>query len=181
MEIVKMLQFLNADHRTMLEMIEIKTGHQLTEPQLKQLLEVASQQIRENEIEVDNHMEFMVKFGLYLDAMKDQQRLDLLLEMLQALAIKKYHATMQEGSAKDYTNSIVAISGVMAKLIDQKTVLITHMGFLKKTRALIEQENGNMEFNKKLGVVEEKKDSTIEELTKQSITTYDAETNRVAL
>jgi hypothetical protein len=179
MEIIKTMQFVNADHKTILEMIEIKTGHQLTKDQLLKLIEVAKQQVAENEIEVNKHMEFMVRFGLYLDAMRDQGRLEIFLEMLQALAIKKYHATMQDGSVKDYTNSIVAIAGVMAKLVDQKTSLITHMGFLTKTRAMIEREDGNADFNKKLGVMEDKKDGKIEELTKESITSYEAEINRV--
>ena len=141
-DIVKKCKNYGINDKAIINTIEFETGKQITPYQLKELVELARKEVREQQIEVDVHMENMVKFGLYTDAMSQHEKLTTVENIIYTMIIEE--AIKPDGEKN--RNLILAMSNSLNKVFDTKDRMVTNIAFLTKTKAIWEQKmNDNNE------------------------------------
>lgn len=134
LEIVKTCNVAGLNHEEMQLVIELETGKQISEAQLEKLINVANQEVREQEIEVHTHMEFMVRIGLYEEFIKDKN----ILNHIQKI---NYMMLLEERRRKEKGNKnlIMGLSNTMLRITAEKRNMITSIAFLMKIKHLQEE------------------------------------------
>lgn len=115
--------------------IELETGKPITETQLQKYINVANQEVREQEIEVHEHMDFMVRIGLYEEFVKD-------LKIVNHVEKINYIMLLEERQKKDSGNKnlIVSLSNNIVRISAHKGTMVTNIAFLAKTKHMLEEE-----------------------------------------
>ena len=147
-DIVKKCKNMGINDKAIINTIEFETGKQITPYQLKELVELARREVREQQIEVDVHMENMVKFGLYADAMSQHEKLTTVENIIYTMIIEE--AVKGDGKNR---NLILAMSNSLNKVFDTKDKMVTNIAFLTKTKAMWEQKMEGGNNNEKKGPI----------------------------
>lgn len=176
-EIVKKCKILQINDDAIINTILFETGREVTKQQLKELVEIAKREVREQQIEVDVHMEHMVKIGLYTDAMNQHE----MLTVLERIIYSEILGEAVKGSNKN-RNIMLAMTNTLTKVFGAKNETITNIAFLSKTRAIWEQkdkiESEGTDPKAVIMVKNQKQD--VEKLIEESIDKKELERNRVA-
>jgi hypothetical protein len=184
LDIIKTHKLMNMPDKAILDAIHFHTGQDLSLYQLGELVELAKREIREQQIEVDRHMEHMVKFGLYVDTMNSHEMLVTMEQML-------YSDILAEQNKDPETrndNKKLAMMNTLRNIISAKDTIATNIGFLAKTRSIFENRDNNndinqppvIELNKKTNIMIKDQKTDVNKLIDQVIDKKELENNRVA-
>lgn len=179
---VKKCKVLELNDEAIINTIELETGKLITKSQLEELVQMALREVREQKIEVDVHMDYMVKVGLYEDAMKHHEMLSVLERVIYSEIIEE---AVKKGDEKN-RNMMLAMTNTLTKVFAAKDNNITNIGFLSKTRAIWEQgskenqENASGTAEPKASIIIKNQKQDIDKLIEQSIDKKELENNRVA-
>jgi len=187
LDIIKKCKLMNLNNKAIMDAINFHTGREVTETQLKELIELAKREVREQQIEVDQHMEHMVKIGLYTDTMNNHEMLVTIEQML----FSEILAEQNLPSEKKNMNKILAMSNTLKNIIAAKDSLVTNIGFLAKiknvyenTQSAADLNNPNnlpaIELNKRVNVMIKDQKTDVNKLIDEAIDTKELENNRVA-
>ena len=173
-DVVKMCRLNQLSNDITLDVIEFETGKRLTLDELKPVIEIAKREVKEQQIQVDMHMDYMVRIGLYEDTMKQHSQLTVLEKMIFGLI-------MNEGvKPQDMMNKnfILNAATVLTKVQMAKSNTITNIGFLSKTKMILEQ--GVNDKEDKGTILVEKRGKEIDRLVDEAVDIKEMEQNRVA-
>ena len=185
LDIIKTHKLMNMPDKAILDAIHFHTGQKLSLYQLGELVELAKREIREQQIEVDRHMEHMVKFGLYVDTMNSHEMLVTMEQML-------YSDILAEQNKDPETrndNKKLAMMNTLKNIISAKDTIVTNIGFLAKTRNIFENRDSNndnnnnppvIELNKKTNIMIKDQKTDVNKLIDKVIDKKELENNRVA-
>jgi len=187
LDIIKKCKLMNLNNKAIMDAINFHTGREVTEVQLKELIELAKREVREQQIEVDQHMEHMVKIGLYTDTMNNHE----MLVTIEQLIFSEILAEQNLPSEKKNMNKILAMSNTLKNIIAAKDSLVTNIGFLAKiknvyenTQSAADLNNPNnlpaIELNKRVNVMIKDQKTDVNKLIDEAIDTKELENNRVA-
>jgi hypothetical protein len=186
LDIIKKCKLMNLNNKAIMDAINFHTGREVTEVQLKELIDLAKREVREQQIEVDQHMEHMVKIGLYTDTMNNHEMLVTIEQML----FSEILAEQNLPSEKKNMNKILAMSNTLKNIIAAKDSLVTNIGFLAKIKNVYENtqapdlDNPNnlpaIELNKRVNVMIKDQKTDVNKLIDEAIDTKELENNRVA-
>lgn len=175
-EIVKKCRVLELNDEAIINTIELETGKLISRKQLQELTAMALREVRENKIEVDVHMDHMIKVGLYQDAMNHHEMLSVLERVIYSEILEE---AVKKGDEKN-RNLMLAMSNTLTKVFAAKDNNITNIAFLTKTKAIWEQgknDSGTDEPKAAIMIKNQKED--INKLIDQSIDKRELENNRV--
>lgn len=187
-EIVRKCKLLDINNQAIINTIEFETGRIVTKSELDNLIEAAAREVREQQIEVDKHMEYMVKLGLYTDTMNNHYMLSTVEKIIYTMIMEEQAKPPDDKS----TNKILAMSNTLKNIIQAKDGLVTNIGFLAKIKNVYENttttnnnnENNNeepvIELNKKVNVMIKDQKTDINKLIDETIDKKELENNRVA-
>lgn len=172
------------NNKAIIDAINFHTGREITEGQLKELVEMAKKEVREQQIEVDKHMEHMVKIGLYVDSMNNQEQLSTVQAIIYSMILEE---AVKDGDIKN-KNLILAMSNTLKNIIAAKDTIVTNIAFLTKTRHVFENiQNVDLdgpapaiELNKKTSLMIKDQKTDINELINEAIDKKELENGRVA-
>lgn len=174
-DVVKMCRLNQFSNDITLDVIEFETGKRLSLDELKPVIEIAKREVKEQQIQVDMHMDYMVRIGLYEDTMKQHSQLTVLEKMIFGLIIN-------EGvKPKDLMNGnfILNAATTLTKVMAAKSNTITNIGFLSKTKMILEQ--GISDNNDDKGtIIVEKRGKEIDRLVDEAVDVQEMQENRVA-
>ena len=157
-----------------LDVIKFETGKELTLTELHPLIELAKKEIKEQQIQVDEHMDYMIRIGLYQDTMKHHSQLTMVEKMIFGLILSEYNKP-----EVDRNNNFILNAGtVLTKIHTAMNTTITNIGFLSKAKSIIEQ-NIQQDNNDKGTIIVEKKNESIEKLVDEAIDVQEFEDNKV--
>jgi len=186
LDIIKKCKLMNLNNKAIMDAINFHTGREVTETQLRELIDLAKREVREQQIEVDQHMEHMVKIGLYTDTMNNHE----MLVTIEQLIFSEILAEQNLPSEKKNMNKILAMSNTLKNIIAAKDSLVTNIGFLAKIKNVYENtqavdlDNPNnlpaIELNKKVNVMIKDQKTDVNKLIDEAIDTKELENNRVA-
>ena len=186
LDIIKKCKLMNLNNKAIMDAINFHTGREVTEVQLKELIELAKREVREQQIEVDQHMEHMVKIGLYTDTMNNHE----MLVTIEQLIFSEILAEQNLPSEKKNMNKILAMMNTLKNIIAAKDSLVTNIGFLAKIKNVYENtqapdlDNPNnlpaIELNKRVNVMIKDQKTDVNKLIDEAIDTKELENNRVA-
>src|SRR5687768_6764427 len=173
-DIVKVCRLSQLSNDITLDVIEFETGKRLTLDELKPVIEAAKREVKEQQIQVDMHMDYMVRIGLYEDNMQQHSQLTTIQKMIFGLI-------MNEGvKPKDLMNKnfLLNAATVHTKVVAAKNNVITNIGFLSKTKAILEQ-GVNDDKGDKGTIIVEKREKEIHKLADEAFDVKEMEENRV--
>lgn len=173
-DIIKKCRLNELNNQSTLEVIKFETGKDLTLNELKPLIEVAKREVKEQQIQVDKHMDYMIRIGLYEDTMKQHYQLSTVEKMIFGMIVAEYNKPAEERN----DNLILNASVVLTKVHTSKNNTITNIGFLSKAKAILEQNT--QEDSGKGAIIVEKRGKEIEKLVDEAIDIKEMEDNRVA-
>ena len=189
LDIIKKSKLMNLNNKAIIDAISFHTGKTITENQLKELIELAKREVREQQIEVDKHMEHMVKIGLYTDTMNNHEQLDTVQNIVYSMILDE---AVKEGNLKN-RNMILAMSNTLKNIIAAKDSLVTNIGFLAKIKNVYENTQAidlnnpdkhnvptAIELNKKVNVMIKDQKTDVNKLIDEVIDKKELENNRVA-
>ena len=139
LDIIKTYKLMNMPDKSILDAIQFHTGQELSLYQLGELVELAKREIREQQIEVDKHMEHMVKFGLYVDTMNSHE----ILVTLEQMIFGEVLAEQNKPPDLKNMNKILAMANTLKNIISAKDTIVTNIGFLAKTRNIFENRDND--------------------------------------
>jgi hypothetical protein len=180
--IVKECKLIDISDEAIKNVIEFDTGIRVTNEQLRDLIETARREVREEQIEIDIHMEEMIKYGLYKDQMRQHSMLTRIEQIIYTMITEE---AVKSGDEKN-RNLILAMSNSLNKTFDTKGRIATNITFLSRTKHLLEQqldENGGVtstELGKKTTIMIKDKTEDVEKLVKDAIDVKELQNNRVA-
>lgn len=172
-DVVKMCRLNQFSNDITLDVIEFETGKRLSLDELKPVIEVAKREVKEQQIQVDMHMDYMVRIGLYEDTMKQHSQLTTVEKLIFGIIIN-------EGvKPKDIMNKnlIMNAATVLTKVMAAKSNTITNIGFLSKTKMILEQ--GVSDKEEKGSIIVEKRGKEIDRLVDEAIDVKEMEDNAV--
>lgn len=177
-EIVKECKLIEISNEAIKNVIEMDTGVRPTDAQLDDLVETARREVREQHIEIDIHMEEMIKYGLYKDNMRQHSMLTRLEQIIYTMIIEE---AVKQGDMKN-RNLILAMSNALTKVFGAKNQTATNITFLGRTKQLLEErlEDNTSELNKKTSIMIKDKKEDLDKLVNQAIDIKDLQNNRVA-
>jgi hypothetical protein len=173
-DIIKKCQLFEANHDMMKITVELETGQQLSDTDLIKLINIANQQIKEQQIEVDVYTEYMIRVGLFAELMKTQN----VLSTLQKFNFAKFLEEANKKNGAD-VNKMVNISGILLKISTEQRNTITSLGYLTKAKQILENNDPD-NINKKTRIMVENAEKSVDELVDQSLNVVELEDNRVA-
>src|SRR5688572_12585265 len=138
-QIVKKCKILGINDEAIINTIEFETGKIITPFQLRELVELARRELKEQQIEVDVHMDHMVKIGLYTDQMNQHEMLTTIERVIYSMILEE---AVKKGADKN-RNIMLAMSNALTKVFATKNTTITNIAFLTKTKAIWEQKVDN--------------------------------------
>ena len=103
---------MNLPDKAIIDAVQFHTGRTLSDDQLYELIEMAKREVREQQIEVDKHMEHMVKIGLYTDTMNNHEILTTIEQMLFSMIL----AEQVKPDDDKNVNQILAMSNTLKGL-----------------------------------------------------------------
>jgi hypothetical protein len=174
-DVVKKCRLSQLSNDITLDVIEFETGKRLTLDELKPIIELAKREVKEQKIQVDMHMDYMVRIGLYEDSMIQHDQLTIVEKMIFGMIIK-------EGvKPQDIVNQnlILNAANTLTKVMAAKSNTITNIGFLSKTKMILEQGISDNK-DEKGTVIVEKRGKEIDKLVDDAIDIQEMEQNRVA-
>lgn len=172
-DIIKVCRLNELNNEMTLDVIKFETGKDMTIQELKPLIESAKKEIKEQQIQVDEHMGYMIKIGLYEDTMKQHAQLTMIQKMIFGLILAEYNKIPDDRNP----NLILNASTVLTKVHAAMNNTITNIGFLSKAKAILEQNDGNKED--KGTIIVEKRGKEIEKLVDEAIDVQELEDNKV--
>lgn len=171
---MKVYQLLGLSHDVMLHALEVQTGTKFTEQDLQQLITKANEEVKMEEIEVNEHLEYLVRIGFFVDLVKQRDTLDILHTTLLGLVLKEMNK-----SNVSITN-VVNLNNSILKIFTEQRNLTTSMAFLAKARAILEnRDSEGSHENKNFGTMIEKKKKAVDELIEKSIDIHEFDANKV--
>lgn len=173
-DIVKMCRLHEFNNETTLDVIEFEIGKRLTLDELKPVIELAKREVKEQQIQVDIHMDYMIRIGLYEDTMKQHGMLTILEKMIFGLIIA-------EGvKPKDIMNKNFLLNAgtTLTKIMAAKSNTITNIGFLSKAKNILEHNQDNNDKDKG-SIIVEKRGKEIDKLVDEAIDVEEMEANKV--
>ncbi len=184
LDIIKKMKMMNLNNKAIMNAIEFHTGKTVTEGQLTELVEMAKREVREQQIEVERHMEHMVKIGLYTDTMNDHEQLNTVQQIIFSGILEEEVKPIEQKSM----NKILAMANTLKNIISAKDVLVTNIGFLTKVKSVYENAQsmkGNddvpaIELNKKVNIMIKDQKTDVNKLIDEVIDKKELENNRVA-
>lgn len=172
-DIIKVCRLNELNNEMTLDVIKFETGKDMTIQELKPLIESAKKEIKEQQIQVDEHMGYMIKIGLYEDTMKQHAQLTMIQKMIFGLILAEYNKHADDRNP----NLILNASTVLTKVHASMNNTITNIGFLSKAKAILEQNDNN---NQDKGtIIVEKRGKEIEKLVDEVIDVQELEDNKV--
>ena len=141
LEIVKTYKRMNLNNKAIIDAVNFHTGRTLSESQLAELVEMAKKEVREQQIEVNKHMEHMVTIGFYVDSMNDHEQL----VTVQQILYSEILSEQNKPSDKKSMNKIMSMSNTLKNIIAAKDNIMTNIGFLSKIREMHERINNQEE------------------------------------
>lgn len=196
-DIIKKTKLMNLNNKAIINAIQFHTGKTINENQLERLVEIAKKEVREQQIEVDKHMEHMVKMGLYVDTMNNYEQLNTVQQILFSMILEEEVKPPEEKSV----NKILAMSSTLKNIITGKDSLVTNIGFLAKiknvyenTQAIESEANSAaatgggggvdkpspIELKKSVNVMIKDQKTDVNKLIDEAIDQKELENNRVA-
>lgn len=194
-DIIKKTKLMNLNNKAIINAIQFHTGKTINESQLERLVEIAKKEVREQQIEVDKHMEHMVKMGLYVDTMNNYEQLNTVQQILFSMILEEEVKPPEEKSV----NKILAMSSTLKNIITGKDSLVTNIGFLAKiknvyenTQAIESEANTGggggggvdkpspIELKKSVNVMIKDQKTDVNKLIDEAIDQKELENNRVA-
>ena len=186
LDIIKKMKMMNLNNKAIIDAIDFHTGKKVTEQQLEDLVEMARKEVREQQIEVDKHMEHMVKIGLYTDTMNNHEMLVTIEQMLFSMILAEQAKSPEDRNV----NQFMAMSNTLKGIIAAKDNIITNIAFLTKTRSVFENTQNidldnppapaTIELNKKTSLMIKDQKTDINKLIDEAIDKKELETGRVA-
>ncbi len=184
LDIIKTSKLMKLNNKAIIDAIHFHTGREISDGQLAELVEMAKKEVREQQIEVDKHMEHMVKIGLYVDSMNNQEQLSTVQAIIYSMILEE---AVKEGDLKN-KNMILAMSNTLKNIIAAKDTIVTNIAFLTKTRNVFENTKNidldnpppAIELNKKTSLMIKDQKTDVNKLIDESIDKKELENNRVA-
>lgn len=171
-DIIKICRLNELNNESTLDVIKFETGKDLTVGELKPLIDIAKKEIKEQQIQVNEHMSYMVQIGLYQDTMKQHSQLTIVQKMIFGLILAEYNKPPEDRN----NNFILNASTVLTKVHTSLSNTITNIGFLSKAKQIIEQNN---EKENKGTILVEKRNKEVEKLVDEAIDVQEFEDNKV--
>jgi hypothetical protein len=186
LDIIKTSKLMKLNNKAIIDAINFHTGREISEGQLGELVEMAKKEVREQQIEVDKHMEHMVKIGLYVDSMNNQEQLSTVQAIIYSMILEE---AVKQGELKN-RNMILAMSNTLKNIIAAKDTIVTNIAFLTKTRNVFENTknidldnppaSSAIELNKKTSLMIKDQKTDVNKLIDEAIDKKELENNRVA-
>lgn len=173
-EIVKKGQLFDATQDMMKVSIELETGKSVSDSELAKYINMARQQIKEQQKEVEVYSEYMIRIGLFENLMKSEY----VLSMLEKYNFARFLEEVNKKGDADI-NKMVNLSSVIIKIEAAKRNTIQDLGYLTKAKQIIENNNPDT-LNKRTQIMLDDHEKSVEELVEQSTNKIDLEDNRVA-
>lgn len=180
---------MNLNDKSIMDAINFHTGRTVTKNQLTELIEMAKKEVREQEIEVDKHMEHMVRFGLYVDTMNNHEQLNTVQQIIFGGILEEEVKAPEQKNM----NKILAMSNTLKNIITAKDNIVTNIAFLTKTRSVFENtqkidlDNPTQapaieikNNNKPMNIMIKDQKTDVNELIDEAIDKKELENNRVA-
>lgn len=187
-DIIKKMKLMNLNDKAIMDAINFHTGRTVTKGQLQELIEMAKKEVREQEIEVDKHMEHMVRFGLYVDTMNNHEQLNTVQQIIFGGILEEEVKPPEQKNM----NKILAMSNTLRNIITAKDNIVTNIAFLTKTRSIFENtqkidlDNPQApaielkDSNKPMNIMIKDQKTDLNELIDEVIDKKELENNRVA-
>lgn len=152
-DLVRQYKVLELNNDQLLQTIEIETGKKLTMDQLIPLIEQAKREIEEAEIQVNIHMDYMIRVGLYESTIKQDKMLEFIQKMMFSMIID------EKCKPDDIRNDNLILNTVdkWLKVIATKSNVITNIGYLSRAKELIERKDDNADEGKRPIFIQNKK------------------------
>lgn len=184
LDVIKTCKLMKLNNRAIKDAINFHIGREVSDNQLYELIELAKKEVREQQIEVDKHMEHMVKIGLYTDTMNNHEQLDTVQNIIYSMILEE---AVKEGELKN-KNMILAMSNTLKNIIAAKDGLVTNIGFLAKIKNVYENTQTidldnpppAIELNKKTSLMIKDQKTDVNALINEAIDKKELENNRVA-
>lgn len=176
---------MNLPNKAIKDAIQFHTGRTVTDGQLLELVDMAKREVREQQIEVDKHMEHMVKIGLYTDTMNNHEMLTTIEQMLFSMIL----AEQVKPDDDKNVNQILAMSNTLKGIIAAKDGLATNIAFLAKIKNVYENTQSvdldnpvtpAIELNKKVSIMIKDQKTDVNKLIDDIVDKKELENNRVA-
>lgn len=179
---------MNLNNKAIMDAIEFHIGRRISDKQLNDLIDIAKREVREQQIEVDQHMEHMVKLGLYVDTMNNHEQLNTVQQIIFGGILEEEVKPIDQKNM----NKILAMANTLKNIIAAKDTLVTNIAFLAKIKNVYENtqiidgeaaaaaETPAIELNKKVNVMIKDQKTDVNKLIEESIDQRELENNRVA-
>lgn len=176
--IVKECKLIEIPDEAIKNVIEMDTGVRPTNEQLNDLIETARREVREEHIEIDIHMDEMIKYGLYKDNMRQQSMLTRLEQIVYTMILEE---AVKPGDMKN-RNLILAMNNSLIKVFGAKNQNATNITFLGRTKQLLEErlQGNDTEINRKTSIMVKGKKEDMEKLISEAVDIKEIQRNRVA-
>ena len=174
LDVIKICRLNQLNNQMTLDVIKFETGKDLNLNELKPLIESAKKEIKEEQIQVDEHMDYMIRIGLYHDTMKHHSQLTMVEKMIFGMIVAEYNKPIEDRN----NNLILNASTVLTKIHTSMNNTITNIGFLSKAKSIIEQ-NSAKDSDGKGTIIVEPKTPEIEKLVDEAIDVQEFEDNKV--
>lgn len=172
-DLIKICRLNELNNQMTLDVIKFETGKDMTLNELKPLIESAKKEIKEQQIQVDEHMDYMIRIGLYQDTMKHHSQLSMLERMLFGMILAEYNKPEADRNNNFILNAMEKLTKIHASMNNT----ITNIGFLSKAKSIIEQNS--QQDDGKGTIIVEKKTPEIEQLVDEAIDVQEFEDNKV--
>jgi len=185
LDVIKTCKLMKLNDKAIKDAINFHIGREVSDNQLYELIDLAKKEVREQQIEVDKHMEHMVKIGLYTDTMNNHEQLDTVQNIIYSMILEE---AVKEGDLKN-RNLIMALSNTLKNIIAAKDGLVTNIGFLAKIKNVYENTQtidldnpapAAIELNKKTSLMIKDQKTDVNALINEAIDKKELENNRVA-
>lgn len=171
---IKKYMFLKYDDEAMINAILNQSGNLITRDTLKKWKAIAKRDKIEAKAEIDRYLENMLNLGMFEDV-KTQYEIskDMLIQNS-----KTYNKMVREGDV----NKQIALTSVIIRQMEDMRKVVTSMGYLSKTREILEKgfKNGSpmMEVGTSIEI-ETRPGSSFDEAVDQSIGEIELKDNEV--
>lgn len=140
-DVVRKYSTLELSNDELLDVIEFETGKKLTLQALVPIIDDVKREIQEAEIQVNIHMDYMIRIGLFESTIRQDKSLELIERIILNMIIKERARPEDERN----NNLILNAAEKYTKVTAARSNVITNFGYLSKARKILEAQENDKE------------------------------------
>ncbi len=172
-ELVKRYLILKLDDETIVKYILNETGIVVSFTDLKKYKTIAKREKYESKRELDKYMKDMLEIGMFNSVRKQNDMTEIMID-------KNFKSFLKAAENNDMPNQI-AFTQILHKEFEDQRKISTSMGYLTKTREILEKGLQDKEAGETTSIlVETKPGDQLDETIQNSMSEIELNDNRVA-